>query len=336
MSLSILTDHSLQRYNSFGFDYRAEYFCIIHTLDDLIELSEWVTTSQCSLIVIGSGSNLLIQGNIKGIVAVNALKGRSFSAQGVDECLFEVAAGENWHDVVRSSVQEGWYGIENLALIPGTAGAAPVQNIGAYGVEIKDTLKEIQVFHLETKELSWVDAEACHFSYRESRFKHEWKSTHIITALRLSLSKKAKPILSYFHEGEFSSAMPSPLEVFERVSDIRRSKLPDPSELGNAGSFFKNPIVTDETYQKLKMLHPNVVSYPQGDCWKLAAGWLIDQAGWKGKHFEGVGVYAKQALVMVNYSETTADNLIILQNTIIEDIKQQFGVELEREPILLG
>jgi len=337
MSLSIFTDHSLKKYNSFGFGYRAEYFCIINALDDLIELTEWVEANQCSLIVIGSGSNLLIQDNIKGMVAINALKGKTFTAQkNSDECLLEVSAGENWHDVVCSSVHEGLYGIENLALIPGTVGAAPVQNIGAYGVEIKDTLKEVQVFHRDTKTLSWVAAEACHFSYRESRFKNEWKTTHIITALRLTLSKKAAPILGYFNKDAFSSTLPSSLEVFEKVSDIRRSKLPDPRELGNAGSFFKNPIVTDETYQKLKALHPNLVSYPQEGRWKLAAGWLIDQAGWKGKCLEGVGVYAKQALVLVNYSETTANNLIALQNAIIEDIRQQFGVELEREPILLG
>ncbi len=336
MSLSIFTDHSLKNYNSFGFDYRAEYFSVINSIDDLIELVAWVDVRQCSLSVIGEGSNLLIQGDVDGMVAINALKGKAFINQDNDECLFEIAAGENWHDSVYSSVQENLYGIENLALIPGSAGAAPVQNIGAYGVEIKDTLKEVQVFHRDSRTLSWVAAEECHFSYRESRFKSEWKNSHIITAIRLVLTKRVTPQLGYFQENAFASKQPSPLQVFEKVSSIRRSKLPDPKQLGNAGSFFKNPIISDEIHTKLKKVYPNLVSYAQGNCWKLAAGWLIDRAGWKGRSFEGVGVYEKQALVLVNYSEVKADNLVALQNLIIADIKEKFGVELEREPILFG
>ncbi|MCZ2720226.1 UDP-N-acetylmuramate dehydrogenase [Marinomonas sp. 15G1-11] len=337
MSLNISYDQSLKHYNSFGFDYSAEYFCILNDQAELFELMDFVERNRCQLTMIGAGSNLVLKGDVKGLVVVNNLKGRKLIVgESPADFTFELAAGEVWHDAVEYSVRQGLYGIENLALIPGTAGAAPVQNIGAYGVEIKDALLEVEVFDIRTRVFSWVSALDCDFSYRESRFKHEWKDSHIVTKIRLKLSTVVNPKLSYFSDSAFDSLDPSALEIFEKVSTIRREKLPDPKRLGNAGSFFKNPIVTDRVYQDIKKSYPNLVAYPYGVSWKLAAGWLIDQAGWKGKCVDGVGVYDKQALVLVNYDNKVADNLLALQDSIVTDVQQKFDVVLEREPIALG
>ncbi|WP_191600158.1 UDP-N-acetylmuramate dehydrogenase [Marinomonas algicola] len=337
MPLQILNNHSLKHHNSFGFNYYAEYFCLVNDAMELAELIMFVEDKQCSLTVIGSGSNVVLEGDVQGVVAINRIKGMSTSyIEGSTDCILELASGEIWHEAVEYSVRQGLYGIENLALIPGTAGAAPIQNIGAYGVEIKDILQEVEVYNRLTGALEWIGVADCHFSYRESRFKHEWKGSHIVTKIRLKLSTLANTQLDYFAKGTFNTFIPSALEIFNKVSAIRQKKLPDPKKLGNAGSFFKNPIVSDAKYLSLKHLYPDLVSYQQGDGWKLAAGWLIDRAGWKGHRVGGVGVYEAQALVLVNYDNETSDNLLKLQTAIVDDVKSKFGVQLEREPTALG
>lgn len=338
MTFDIQQDISLKPFNSFGFDYRAEFFYELAHLNELNGILDWLEEQQCALTIIGGGSNLVLQGDLSGLVLLIRNKGIQFLQGKTDDTvLLELAAGETWHDVVSLSVEHDLYGIENLALIPGTVGAAPVQNIGAYGVELKDVLHQIQVYDRLERCFQWIDRSDCDFGYRESRFKHDWKERYIITSLTIELSKKPNVQTSYKGLGEFNpNQRLTAKAIFTRVCDVRSSKLPDPKQLGNAGSYFKNPIVSQDLKNRILQDYPEVVAYPVDHKWKLAAGWLIEKAGWKGVRSEGVGVYDKQALVLVNYEASTAEPLILLQNRIVDDIQQKYGVKLEREPILLG
>lgn len=326
---------SLLEFNTFRFDYRAEYLAVASSLAHLKALLLWANDAHQAVTVIGGGSNLLICADVSGLVIINRLSGIQVEAQDKGKVMMTVAAGENWHHVVEYAVSHHWYGIENLALIPGTMGAAPVQNIGAYGVEIKDVLRRVQVINKHTGEMSWIDGKDCGFAYRDSHFKGQWKDTLFITAVELSLKINAEVLLSYGGLADQLDDQPTLLSVFERVCEVRRQKLPDPSVLANAGSFFKNPLISQAHFQELKARFPELVSFAMGDKIKLAAGWLIDQAGWKGKRHLGVGVYDKQALVLVNYSEHKADALLALEALIKQSVNERYGVLLEREPVQL-
>lgn len=331
----IKEDISLASYNTFRFEHKAQYFAVIDHLDDLITALRWARSADIPVTVIGGGSNLLISDEILGLVLINHLLGKTVVSSDDQSILLRVSAGENWHELVSYAVEEGWCGIENLALIPGTVGAAPVQNIGAYGVEVKDVLTRVQVVDVVTDELHWLKASECGFAYRDSLFKGAWQGKYIITAVEMMLSHSPSFSLNYGGlrqniEGEVTLS-----KVFEAVCCIRRSKLPDPLELANAGSFFKNPIVDTNLHDSLKALFPDLVSFPFGEQYKLAAGWLIDQAGWKGVIHKGVGVYDKQALVLVNYSEHKADALLELEYLIKQSVLEKYGVFLEREPVKL-
>jgi len=335
MEESIQKNISLAAYNTFRFAYQAEYFAVAETLESLRVLLAWANRLDIKVTVIGGGSNLLISDDISGLVIINRLAGMKAREHSGNLVSFTVAAGEIWHNVVEHAVEQEWYGIENLALIPGTIGAAPVQNIGAYGVEIKDVLARVQVIDQTSGDVYWVNARDCGFAYRDSHFKGKWKNKLIITSVELTLKKHADLLLSYGGlvnriEGEASLK-----KVFETVCKVRQEKLPNPSELANAGSFFKNPIVNQEQHDELKERFPNLVSFPFETGFKLAAGWLIDQAGWKGEKYQGVGVYDKQALVLVNYSEDSAEPLLALETQIKQSILDVYGVELEREPVQL-
>lgn len=332
---SIQENVSLASFNTFRFDYTAEYFAIADSLDALKVLLAWAKHFEQNVTMIGGGSNLLISANISGLVIINRLQGISSKEHGSNQVSLTVGAGENWHQVVEYAVLHGWYGIENLALIPGTAGAAPVQNIGAYGVEVKDVLARLQVINRATGDVYWVNGRDCGFAYRDSYFKGQWKDLLIITAVELSLKKRSDLILSYGGLSDSIQGTASLKEVFDTVCQVRSKKLPDPAVLANSGSFFKNPIVSAFQHSALKERFPNLVSFPFGEEFKLAAGWLIDQAGWKGKQFRGVGVYEKQALVLVNHSETKATALLDLEAQIKQSILETYGVELEREPVQL-
>lgn len=332
---TIQTDVSLAAYNTFRFDYQAEYFAIAETLDSLKVLLRWANHFNQPVTMIGGGSNLLISTSIPGLVIINRLAGMSAREQVGNLVSLTVAAGENWHEVVKYVVNEGWFGIENLALIPGTVGAAPVQNIGAYGVEVKDVIARVQVVDKYTGDVYWINARDCGFAYRDSHFKGKWKDTLLITSVELSLKKQAELLLSYGGLSDRIQGQPSLADVFQAVCDVRNEKLPDPNVLANSGSFFKNPIVSTSQRNALKEHFPNLVSFPFEDGYKLAAGWLIDQAGWKGKQHQGVGVYEKQALVLVNYSERKADVLLELEEKIKHSVYALYGVELEREPVQL-
>jgi UDP-N-acetylmuramate dehydrogenase len=332
---SIQENVSLASYNTFRFDYSAEYFAIAETLDALRELLVWAKQNQKMVTMIGGGSNLLISADVTGLVIINRLSGINARELPGNLISVTVAAGENWHQVVEYSVEQEWYGIENLALIPGTAGAAPVQNIGAYGVEIKDVLARVQVINRNTGDVYWVNGRDCGFTYRDSHFKGQWKDLLFITSVELSLKKQSELLLSYGGLSERIDGKPNLRSVFNTVCNVRNEKLPSPSVLANSGSFFKNPIVSQNQHTELKQHFPNLVSFPFNGGFKLAAGWLIDQAGWKGVHYQGVGVYEKQALVLVNYSETNAIALLDLEAQIKHSVFEKYGVLLEREPVQL-
>lgn len=327
---------SLKTYNTFRFDYQAEYFALIKTPQQLIDAIAWAQSHALAITTLGGGSNLLLQGDVSGLVLINRIAGITQVEQ-TDACVdVEFGAGEVWHDCVAWAVERGFGGIENLALIPGTVGAAPVQNIGAYGVEIKDVIQSVRVLDLEDLTEHILSSKQCAFGYRESRFKHEWRDRYVITAVTLRLTKEPCLTLEY---GGLKDAVPESAgirDVFEAVCAIRRSKLPDPLEIANSGSFFKNPVVSGSTYNAIKAQFPNLVAFEQDGGWKLAAGWLNDQAGWKGYCNNGVGVYEKQALVLVNYDCDKADALLTLEQEIKRSVWTMFGVELEREPVLLG
>lgn len=326
---------SLKPYNSFRFDATARFHGQITHLDQLDLAVKWANSNNLSICMLGEGSNLLITGDLDALVLINGLKGIALSVS-EDSAELTVSAGENWHKVVTYAVDNGLAGIENLALIPGSAGAAPVQNIGAYGVEVKDTLTRLQVFDRFSGELLWIDAKECGFAYRDSHFKGAWSDKYFITAICLSLDLNHQVKVSYGGLAEGLPSQPSIKQVFDRVCEVRTAKLPDPKMIGNAGSFFKNPIVTNDEYQKVHQRYPDLVAFAFEGGWKLAAGWMIDKAGWKGVSQNGVGVYEKQALCLVNHSADRADSLLKLEQNITLDIKHKFGVMLEREPVQLG
>ncbi len=336
LPFDIKANISLKAYNTFGFDYYADYLVEVNTIDHLKSVLVWAKAKQYAVQILGGGSNILLQGNLQGLVIVNRISGIEEVCASNEKVEVSFGAGEIWHECVQWAVENGYGGIENLALIPGTAGAAPVQNIGAYGVEIKDVIKQVTVFDREVLEIKQLPAAECGFGYRESHFKHDWQDRYVIVSVTLNLTRVPKLILNYGGLNAVLTSDSSIRDVFNQVCKVRSEKLPDPNSLGNAGSFFKNPVVNDVKHSALKQKFPDLVSFPFGEQWKLAAGWMNDKAGWKGVRQGGVGVYDKQALVLVNYSDVVADGLLLLEQNIKHSIYECFGVILEREPVLLG
>ncbi|ADZ91244.1 UDP-N-acetylmuramate dehydrogenase [Marinomonas mediterranea] len=331
----IYSNISLKPYNTFAFDYAAERFAVADTIDALIFLVQFAKKECLDVTVIGGGSNLLIHGNIKGLVILNRIMGREYSQNAADvDVVF--GAGEVWDECVEDSVSRGFGGIENLGLIPGTCGAAPVQNIGAYGVEIKDVLMSVEALNRESMKIETINAYQCGFAYRESHFKRKWSSKYIITRIHLRLSSLSELKLGYGGLAKVLSESSGFDDVYHKVCDIRRSKLPNPVDIPNSGSFFKNPVVSEATRERLVAEFEDLVSFKVEGGWKLAAGWLNEKAGWKGVKVGNVGVYEKQALVLVNLGDEKATELRRLEKTIIQSVHDMFGVTLEREPVLLG
>lgn len=320
-----------------GLPSRAAALVRFDDVEQLGELTELAATQGKSF-VLGGGSNVILQPSLSGLVIKVETQGVRLLHEQDDEVVVEAQAGENWHGFVSNCLQQGWYGLENLALIPGTVGAAPVQNIGAYGVELDQRFHSLLAWNLHEGRLLELGPADCGFSYRDSVFKRAEPGHWLIVALRLRLSRAWKPVLDYpalsGHPSLRETAKLTPEQVFEAVCDIRRSKLPDPSVLPNAGSFFKNPVVGNEDYARLHTLHPNIVAYPQeGGAYKLAAGWLIEQAGWKGRRMGPAGVHERQALVLVNHGGATADDIKQLAEAVKADVQARFGVLLEQEPV---
>jgi len=338
VTLQLQENVSLKPYNTFGVDVAARWFAQAHDDTEVREGIAAAARKDLPLMVIGGGSNLLLTRDVEALVLRMASRGvRVLHDDGLQVAV-EAEAGEVWDDFVRWTLAQGLGGLENLSLIPGTVGAAPMQNIGAYGVEIKDVFAGLTALDRLTGELCEFDLRECTFAYRESRFKRE-PGRWLILRVRFALSRAAQLHLDYgpvrqrlVEEGVTA---PTPADVSRVICAIRREKLPDPAVLGNAGSFFKNPVVSAGQADDLRARFSDLVAYPQGDgLVKLAAGWLIDKAGWKGFRDGAVGVHAQQALVLVNYGGATGAQLYGLAGRIREDIQQRFGVELEMEPNL--
>ncbi|HJU49774.1 MAG TPA: UDP-N-acetylmuramate dehydrogenase [Pseudogulbenkiania sp.] len=342
MSLVFHPDHPLKTLNTFGMDVRAATFC---ELDDLTQLPTLLASEpyrRGPVLWLGGGSNLLFTGDYPGLVVKVALTGITVLTEDDDEVVVEAAAGENWHSFVQHTLTQGWAGLENLSLIPGTVGASPIQNIGAYGVEVKDCLTEVVCADLQDNGAQRVLSSAdCRFGYRDSVFKHEASGRLLVTAVRFRLSKRPSLHTGYGDIGTELAAMgkadgASPRDVSDAVIRIRSAKLPNPLELGNAGSFFKNPIIATELAEALLARHPDLPHYPAGaGKTKLAAGWLIDRAGLKGYREGDAGVHARQALVLVNYGHASGKEVWALAQKVQATVKERYGVELEPEPLVL-
>lgn len=325
---------SLKPYNTFGIDVKARLFAAFHSLEELQDLLP--SLRRIPFLLSGGGSNMLFTQDFDGIFVRNRILGIEEVVRSENEVVVSAGAGENWHQFVQHCVSLGYGGLENLSLIPGCVGASPMQNIGAYGVEIKDVIEYLDAVEIATGNMKRFFAEDCAFGYRESVFKRQLKNEYIICSVAFRLSLNPKVNTSYgVIEAELermSVINPSIKDVSQAVINIRKSKLPDPTVLGNAGSFFKNPVVPEAILDKIRSTYKKVPSYPAGEgTVKLAAGWLIEQAGWKGKRFGAVGVHELQALVLVNYGGGTGKEVYDLSQEIIEDIQQKFGVSLERE-----
>jgi UDP-N-acetylmuramate dehydrogenase len=333
--LNILDNVSLKNYNTFGVEVKTRYFAEINQEDDLISLFKDKKWQQCDRLILGGGSNILFTGNFDGLIVHMNIKGiRHEITQ--ENVLVEAGGGEVWNDLVNYCVSHDFGGIENLSLIPGSVGASPVQNIGAYGVELKDVFHSCRAFEVSSGTFKTFNKEECEFAYRESVFKGRLKNQYIITSVKFSLSLQADVNTSY---GAILDELqkrnirePNINAVSEVVSHIRVSKLPDPSTIGNAGSFFKNPIVQPAKVDQLRESFQDLVSYPLADGnFKLAAGWLIEQCGWKGKVIGNAGTWKNQALVLVNHGGASGAELYNLSSQIIDSVYEKFGILLERE-----
>ncbi len=325
---------NLRPYNTFGIEVFAKRFSAFRSISELKDLISQRNDDE--LLFLGGGSNVLFTKDFEGLVLRNELMGIEVLNQDDSHVTIKSGAGEVWHNFVLFCVENNYGGVENLSLIPGSVGASPMQNIGAYGAEIKDIFFSLEALHIETGEIHSFDNAACEFGYRESVFKRKLKKQYVITSVTFKLTKQHTINSSYgaieaeLEKMEISS--PTIKNISDAVIAIRSSKLPNPVEIGNAGSFFKNPVVDLKTLEKIQVNYEKVPNYPaQNGKVKLAAGWLIDQAGWKGKTFSTYGVHKLQALVLVNYSTTKGSDIYDLSTRIISDIKEKFGVELERE-----
>ncbi|AZF32633.1 UDP-N-acetylenolpyruvoylglucosamine reductase [Pseudomonas sp. R4-35-07] len=336
MTLQVLAQVSLKPFNSFGIDVRAQLFAEARSDADVREALAYAEAHSVPLLVIGGGSNLLLTQDVPALVLRMATQGiRVLHDDGV-QVVVEAEAGEAWHPFVLWTLEQGFCGLENLSLIPGTVGAAPMQNIGAYGVEVKDVFAGLTALDRQTGELRDFSLQECRFAYRDSLFKHE-VGRWLILRVRFALSRASHLKLDYGPVQQRLAGQgitnATPADVSRAICSIRREKLPDPAQLGNAGSFFKNPLVPQALATELKSQYPDLVAYPQADGQtKLAAGWLIDKAGWKGFREGDAGVHALQALVLVNYGSATGREIANLALRIQQDIVERFGVELEMEP----
>lgn len=329
----------LSPYNTLGIPARAQGLCHVTSLTQLSDAVRLANQQGTPFLVLGQGSNTVFVGDYAGTVILNRLSGMQITQETDDFIEIKVQAGEDWHRFVGHCVNHGWHGIENLALIPGTVGAAPIQNIGAYGVEVKDTIVGVDVFDtlsLEPQTLSNAD---CRFAYRESRFKQEWAGRKIVTAVTFKLNKASTLQLSYPALEKYvltrAKNKPNIKDVYDAVVQLRSEKLPAPTSTPNAGSFFKNPVVSNDLYKALKAEHPNLVAFEQTKGMKLAAAWLIDNAGWKHKQVDGVSVHGTQALVVINPNKKDGYAVERFAKAVQADVQSRYGVALEIEPRLI-
>ncbi len=329
----------LQSFNTFGLSEKASYYFEFTNISEL----KWALSNKPAndLMILGGGSNILLTQPIDALVLKNNIKGITVENLSEEEVLVTAGAGETWHELVLFCIKEGYGGIENMSLIPGSVGAAPMQNIGAYGVEIKDVFDHLNALKIEDQSEHIFDNNQCQFGYRESVFKRALKNQFIITSVSLKLTKKNHQLNTSYGaiEKELTTKgieKPTIKDVSDAVIAIRQSKLPDPKKIGNSGSFFKNPVISKDQFKKLQEAFPDIAHYPiDEEHEKIAAGWLIDKAGWKGKTFGNYGVHKNQALVLVNYGGANGQDIYQLSEQILKDIKSKFGIDLEREVNIL-
>lgn len=327
-------DNNVKKYTTFGISAQAHGIYDFSSVKELKELLQRFSNDK--ILILGGGSNVLFTKDFEGVILLNRIKGIETVFEDENEIHLKVGAGEVWHELVLHCVNKGYGGIENLSLIPGSVGASPMQNIGAYGVEIKDVFIELEALNRTDFGIEKFDNPSCKFGYRESVFKREFKDQYVITTVTYRLAKNPNINSSYGAiNGELESrgiTNPTIKDISDVVISIRQSKLPDPREIGNAGSFFKNPVVDKKVLENIQSLYSDVPNYPAAEGKvKLAAGWLIEKAGWKGKTIGEYGVHTKQALVLVNYGDAKGRDIYQLSQDIIEDIRLKFGVTLERE-----
>ncbi|MEP3370999.1 MAG: UDP-N-acetylmuramate dehydrogenase [Maribacter dokdonensis] len=336
----IIYDHfSLKNYNTFGIDATARYFVEVTTIEELQDILE--NNSYPRKILIGGGSNMLLSDYIDALFIHVNLKGKQIVSQDDNNVIVKVMSGENWHNMVMWAIDHDFGGLENMSLIPGNTGTAPIQNIGAYGVELKDCFVSCEAVRIEDQQLVTLSKEECQFGYRDSFFKNEGKDKYVITSVTFSFTKKNHNINSGYGAIENqllkeSISNPTIKDISNAVIAIRQSKLPDPKELGNSGSFFKNPIVTKKNFTQFSTTYPEAPFYKVSeDYYKIPAGWLIEQCGFKGKRFGDAGVHKNQALVLVNYDSATGKDILDLAEKIIKEVKRKFEIEISPEVNLI-
>jgi UDP-N-acetylmuramate dehydrogenase len=331
---------SLKPYNSFGLPAVAHTLVRVASDADVRRVVDHPQLGRSPKFVLGGGSNIVLTRDMPQVVLKVEVMGRQLVEERADAWIVEAGAGENWHDFVAWTLAQGYPGLENMALIPGTVGASPVQNIGAYGIEMKDRFESLDAVDLVTGRTVTLGSELCAFGYRDSEFKRSLAGRVVITRVRFRLPKPWQPVLGYLElerkMTETGTFTPTPQQVFDWICAIRRAKLPDPAVVGNAGSFFKNPVVTPEQCRDIIGRDPAIVHYPMPDgSMKLAAGWMIDACGWKGKTVGRAGVYEKQALVLVNRGGAIGSEVMTLARAIQESVYGRFGIRLEPEPVVV-
>ena len=328
--------------NTFGIPASADQYLVLHSEQQLRDLLLQGSLQRSPLLIIGGGSNIVFTQHYHGTVLHldnHGIQPLADPDPDPDAILVQAAAGEQWDTFVRHCIAHGWHGAENLVAIPGTVGASPVQNVGAYGVEAKDIIHSVRTLEIATGRTRIFTNAQCRFAYRNSIFKNELKDQYIVTSVTFRLHKTFRPNIGYKAVSDALAqsgiAQPTVLQLADTIAAVRWSKLPRPEQTGSAGSFFKNPVVTPEQYATLQQQHPDMVAYPAPDGYKLAAGWLIEHAGWKGRAMGRCGVYEKQALVLVNLGGCTGPEVLALADAITSSVQQTYGVTLEKEAIIV-
>jgi len=330
---------SLKTYNTFGIDAKAKYFCEINSVEELSHALQ--LDNYPKKFFISGGSNMLITQDIDALVLHININGIEIISEDEDQVLLKVSAGENWHNLILWTLDQNYGGLENMSLIPGNTGTAPIQNIGAYGVELKDTFESCEAMHIATQELRTFTNKECQFGYRDSYFKNEGQGQYVITSVNFRLSKKNHILTTSYGaiEAELEKQNikhPNIKDISNAVIAIRQSKLPDPAELGNSGSFFKNPVVSKQQFAVFNKEHPEAPHYKvSDDSYKIPAGWLIEQCGFKGKRFGDAGVHKNQALVLVNYGNASGAEILELAYTIINRVEEKFDLKITPEVVII-
>ncbi|MCW8336202.1 UDP-N-acetylmuramate dehydrogenase [Vibrio paucivorans] len=333
--MQIIANANLKPYHTFGIFQFCDFLVEANSINDIKAIYQNSAWSKLPKLMLGKGSNILFTDTFHGVVIINNLVGKSVTESDTHWHL-HIAGGEDWPSLVEWSVNQGYFGLENLALIPGCAGSAPIQNIGAYGVELRNVCEYVDILCLDTFEEKRLTVSECQFGYRDSIFKRELHQKAIITAIGLVLPKSWRAKVEYGPLKDLSSDTATAKQVFERVCSIRMEKLPDPTITGNAGSFFKNPVISHQHYEQLKQKYPNIVAYSVDDGMKVAAGWLIDQCNLKGTMVGGAQVHPNQALVLVNRNNAEAEDVVKLAAKVRNEVFHRYNIELEHEVRFMG